>query len=237
MIKFFRKIRHSLLSENKFTKYLFYAIGEIALVMIGILLALQVNNWNEIRKGQKFEQGILFLLDQNLESDSTLISKELFKSKLAIELTNRLLDQVSQKNYNDSLNFWMGKIISFERFKSKSSAFEVLKSKGIDNISDKKLQILLMSYYDESLLQLDESLHDVLNSFNMDWIPVVKQEFSDFKWQEYLIPNDPKAFFEEPTTKVLFKLYKDNRAGQVRKMESALSSISEIRKQIKLNIK
>jgi hypothetical protein len=50
MIKFFRKIRKQLLAENKFSKYLLYGIGEIALVMIGILLALQVNNWNEEKK-------------------------------------------------------------------------------------------------------------------------------------------------------------------------------------------
>ena len=48
MIKFFRKIRQRLLSENKFSKYLFYAIGEIVLVVIGILIALQVNNKNEL---------------------------------------------------------------------------------------------------------------------------------------------------------------------------------------------
>ena len=50
MIKFFRKIRQKLLSENKFSKYFIYAIGEIILVVIGILIALQVNNWNEERK-------------------------------------------------------------------------------------------------------------------------------------------------------------------------------------------
>ena len=237
MIKFLRTIRQKLLSENRFTKYFIYAVGEIALVMIGILLALQVNNWNEARKGQKFEQEILYLLDQNLESDSILLTEELVKTTLAIQLTDRLLDQIVQKNYNDSLNFWMGKIISFERFKSQSSAFEVLKSKGLENISDKKLQILLISYYDESLFKLYESLNDVLNSFNTDWVPVVKQEFSDFKWQEYHQPNNAIAFFEKPTTKVLFKLYKDNRSGQVRKMEIALDAISNIRKQIKLNVK
>jgi len=47
MIKFFRKIRQQLLAENKFTKYLIYAIGEIVLVVIGILIALSINNWNE----------------------------------------------------------------------------------------------------------------------------------------------------------------------------------------------
>ncbi len=50
MIKFFRKIRQRLLTENKFSKYLIYAVGEILLVVIGILIALSINNWNESRK-------------------------------------------------------------------------------------------------------------------------------------------------------------------------------------------
>ena len=49
MTNFFRKIRKKILSENKFSKYLLYAIGEIVLVVIGILIALQINNWNEDR--------------------------------------------------------------------------------------------------------------------------------------------------------------------------------------------
>ena len=49
MIKFFRRIRQKLLSENRFNKYLLYAIGEIVLVVLGILIALQINNWNEKR--------------------------------------------------------------------------------------------------------------------------------------------------------------------------------------------
>ena len=53
MIKFFRKIRYNLMSENKTGKYFKYAIGEIILVVIGILIALQINNWNENRLQQK----------------------------------------------------------------------------------------------------------------------------------------------------------------------------------------
>ena len=52
MLRFLRHIRKKLMEQNKISSYLFYAIGEIALVMIGILLALQVNNWNEQRKNR-----------------------------------------------------------------------------------------------------------------------------------------------------------------------------------------
>jgi len=57
MIKFFRHIRKQLLTENKFSKYLIYAVGEIVLVVIGILIALSINNWNEERT--TIEQSIM----------------------------------------------------------------------------------------------------------------------------------------------------------------------------------
>ena len=62
MIKFFRKIRQNLLLENKTAKYFKYAIGEIVLVVIGILIALQINNWNEWDKESKKEQKNSFKL-------------------------------------------------------------------------------------------------------------------------------------------------------------------------------
>lgn len=59
MLSFFRKIRQKLLSQNRVTQYLAYAIGEIILVVIGILIALQVNNWNENRKNGEIEHKVL----------------------------------------------------------------------------------------------------------------------------------------------------------------------------------
>jgi len=58
MLSFFRKIRQKLLSQNRVTQYLAYAIGEIILVVIGILIALQVNNWNENRKNGEIEHKV-----------------------------------------------------------------------------------------------------------------------------------------------------------------------------------
>jgi len=70
MIKFFRHIRQNLLSEGKTGRYLTYAIGEIVLVVIGILIALSINNWNENRKNRKAEKDILVNIYENLGIDS-----------------------------------------------------------------------------------------------------------------------------------------------------------------------
>lgn len=71
MIKFFRRIRQHLLTENKFSKYILYAIGEIVLVVIGILIALQINNWNEGRKDQAEAIKILKKLQSEFEINKT----------------------------------------------------------------------------------------------------------------------------------------------------------------------
>ena len=77
MIKFFRRIRQKLLSENKLTRYLFYAFGEIILVMIGILLALQVNNWNEERKSRDKEAILVNNIVEDLNSDAAHMDRAL----------------------------------------------------------------------------------------------------------------------------------------------------------------
>lgn len=91
MINFFRKIRQHLLVENKFTKYLLYAFGEIILVVIGILIALSINNWNEARKNNLEEIAILESLDKNLilakkQSESLVSAERESKSVLLVVL-------------------------------------------------------------------------------------------------------------------------------------------------------
>jgi len=71
MINFFSKIRKKLADDNKPLKYMRYAIGEIVLVMVGILLALQVNNWNEGQKERLLENEILTDLLIDLKKDLT----------------------------------------------------------------------------------------------------------------------------------------------------------------------
>ncbi len=68
MINFFRRIRKKMADDNKPIKYMRYAIGEIILVVIGILIALQINNWNEDRKELNEEQKIVFSLNEKFDT-------------------------------------------------------------------------------------------------------------------------------------------------------------------------
>jgi len=69
MVPFFRKIRKQLADDNRPLKYLRYAIGEIALVVIGILIALSINNWNEKRKLSNTIESLLTVFENELESN------------------------------------------------------------------------------------------------------------------------------------------------------------------------
>ena len=74
MLRFFRRIRKQLMEQNKVRTYIFYAVGEIALVMVGILLALQVNNWNERAQLKQEEQRYVMELINDLEQDSVALN-------------------------------------------------------------------------------------------------------------------------------------------------------------------
>ena len=91
MIKFFRKIRQRLLTENKFSKYLIYAIGEIVLVVIGILIALQINNLNNNKQLRNIEQEYLISLQSEFKTNLKKINNCISLNEKLINSTEVML--------------------------------------------------------------------------------------------------------------------------------------------------
>jgi len=100
MIRLFRKIRHQLLSEDRFSIYLLYAAGEVVLVVIGILLALQIDNWNDDRKLEKQNLSLVESLKADLVEDTLLIDKHLKLLEQDIIQLNNFIRRMSSAEAN-----------------------------------------------------------------------------------------------------------------------------------------
>ena len=101
MIKFFRNTRRRLLRENRFTRYLLYATGEIILVVIGILIALQVNNWNQNKREEELAGQYLKNIQDDLQQD--LYSLDLLESAVAArrKAASAILVNINNNNYEN----------------------------------------------------------------------------------------------------------------------------------------
>jgi len=127
MIKFFRHIRQNLIMENRTTKYFKYAIGEIFLVVIGILLALQINNWNETRKLNNREAIYLKGLKADFEQSKTALARVIKKTDRVAKMVDTL-GAIIKKN-GDALT-----LMQIDSLTSGSTGFTVfMPSEGVIN--------------------------------------------------------------------------------------------------------
>jgi len=153
MIKFFRKIRQQLLTESEFNKYLLYAIGEIVLVVIGILIALQLNNLNERNKFEAKEIEMLNDFKASLEVDLMSFNRALERgqqSKSSMEIILAHLE--ADLPFSDSLKVHFGLTTDTWMAQANRSVFESLKSAGLTLISNKELRQELVRLYDDLII-------------------------------------------------------------------------------------
>lgn len=150
MIKFFRRIRLKLIDEGNLKRYLIYAVGEILLVMIGILLALQVNNWNEERKANRREieslKGLESNLDKNIESLQRSINFENFSINGIEHIISHL--QESTTNPNDSLLIYYKYSTWYEQTTISTATYESLKNIGFEIIRNKDIKNKIIELFE-----------------------------------------------------------------------------------------
>ena len=151
MIKFFRHFRMRILSENKFSKYLIYAIGEIVLVVIGILIALQINNWNENQKERQLEIGLLKGFEADLKTDSLYLNeliKEYAEDQLILDSITTMLFESTSKDTEKFLT-WNSQIFILEDyFQPTTATYDESQSSGrFQFITNDSLRRRLYDYY------------------------------------------------------------------------------------------
>ncbi len=119
MMKFFRKIRQKTLTENKFSKYLLYAIGEIILVVIGILIALSINNWNQEQQQKKVLNNIYATIKADLQQDIINIDKIVYSSQSIEKDYLAIINQTRKKeDFISCIILMRGHTASFEKIQN-----------------------------------------------------------------------------------------------------------------------
>ena len=171
MIKFFRKIRQNLLSEGKTGKYLKYAIGEIILVVIGILIALQINNWNEQRKTNNKEQNLLTALRQEFNHNQKELQTVIEINRNNIQGAGDFASILSPKETNLSeleiAKYWDKALRREAIFRPSLGVLnEAINSGNLSIIKNTELRNILSSY-DAELQQLRKQEETVFD-FRME---------------------------------------------------------------------
>ena len=183
MIKFFRKIRYTLMSKNKTSKYLKYAIGEIVLVMIGILLALQVNNWNTERLNKQTEHDYYCQLVVDFESDKVELLERLKAAEQRIQTSKQLLlDLDAQTKTKEELIKSFFVVQRGDAFiPSRATITDLTSSGKLSLIRDKTLRKQLLSFYEYQDIKVDiaESNRKINVDNIMNW-----NSITVFGWQE-----------------------------------------------------
>ena len=193
MIKFFRHIRKRLLSESKFSKYMLYAIGEIALVVIGILIALQINNWNEGRIEKKTETAILSLLLKDLQSAETFSSEFIESEQYYLDIIETVLHKDSIKtileNEVKTIEYFNKAFWDFEIQVPVINTYSDLKNAGkIAIIKNNEIRDRL-SVLDANVNNLERLILDRMNVHQMRIDEICVEDVNFLHLLKFKLPN------------------------------------------------
>ena len=230
MSKFFRRIRQELLSENKFSKYLLYSIGEVVLVVIGILVALQIDNWNERQKEEKKEQAFLKEINLDFKSNKEQLDSIVEFNKISLHAGRRLEEILKKfdaqnpvvtetnKMYADSIGLYNRLAWRNKSFNPKNGTVEaLLNSSSFDLITNDTLRRNLIAWKDVLGDYLEEE------AFGMQFL------FNEYgPWARANIePENAMALFSVQHQNFLFKRIGDLNNNVIMVREEGLSQMMD----------
>ncbi|GGG55882.1 DUF6090 family protein [Bizionia arctica] len=239
MIKFFRKLRYNLMEQNKTGKYLKYAIGEIILVVIGILIALQINNWNEKRLKQ---EQLISVYERTL----TDIENDIQELTTNLEYYNGI-EYIFKKVINDSITpdlFDVG----LSRMLTTFGVATSLNMTGVNqlktlNVKDSlsleiidvyaNMEILLINGFEKRINQESE---DLIYKFrdNYSWYPeymgkTIMQDNSSKELQDYFLYNSEYRHRVISSYQLIYNNY-------VRMLNGMIPALKEITEELKIKL-
>jgi len=169
--------------DNKTSKYFKYAIGEIILVVIGILIALQINNWNEARKTNNQLHGYLKSISKNIQSDTT----EINQIKYIRMRHNQAAKDYMKSMLNDSMSLELvgriAPVVGEQYLNVNKAGFDALKNSGfIANLQGSTIEDAIFDYYAffEEIHESETSLNNFIENMEVGLFDADFNEISRF---------------------------------------------------------
>ncbi|MEM6516337.1 MAG: DUF6090 family protein [Bacteroidota bacterium] len=196
MIKLFRRIRYNLMGNDKTGstaspsgRYFKYAIGEIVLVVTGILIALQINNWNDQRKLKQQELTYYCKISEDLKTDIENINRTLVSLKERKNSAKRLLINLLKIQHDKAVLFedYLGAVRSYDYIPTKAAIIDITSSGKLENLKNRELKNEILNHYsdlDFALKVIEENDKQIFEKiFSYD-------SFTDFGIQEFPLYKD-----------------------------------------------
>ena len=205
MIPFFRKIRYRLAKNNQFFKYSRYAIGEIVLVVVGILIALYINNWNEERKKRTKEQYYLKSIMTSIDLSQEELNRVTNDAKSIYTSADTLFLLLAHGKFDQLNGFTLDTLLNNSRDYSLISLNdggikEILNTGTLSVIQDEKIRIILASW-DERFHKIrkfeseTEYISKSYNEYLMDYFDVSRYEIGH---RSGVIPEKKQHLLTDP---------------------------------------
>jgi len=233
MIPFFRKIRKKMADDNKPLKYMRYAIGEIILVVIGILIALQVNNWNEDRKKSRVIQNVLMEIKDDLIQDKAELERIIALRNADFEAQKRIINVLeTNESFNESVRSDLGHINLARNVFTVSKGYELLKELNLGALRDKELRVLLTKYYERNIAWVHREYTDDKLEFENFWLPYVRIHFEEWVFGDYAIPHDYSQILNDQILLTATKMNSNNLKMTISSYNSALNTAIKLINQL-----
>ena len=242
MLGFLRRIRRSLIEEGQLRKYLVYALGEILLVVVGILIALSINNNNQYKKDRILEIEILQEISNNIEVDFLDHQENIGFITQMVNSSEIILHHLDNDlPYHDSLAFHFSWLPMGANFDAVTSGYDLLLSTGVNIIRNDTIRQQISHLYSHRYIWLRDFLKDRQNTESIILRQDMMNKFETFKLTKEAIPRNYDALKSDDDFKVrvdhnaygqeltlgfyqnLFneaKMLKENIEGEIRRLSN-----------------
>ena len=215
--------------DNKTGKYFKYAIGEIILVVIGILIALQINNWNEQRKVDGEILKTLNEIRSNLISDSLSIHETRILKSEDINIQYKVIHELESRNIPyDSIEYHLGRVMLARRIYLVDNGYQLMKKSGLEQLKNQELRNELINYYTNSTKKINGDTADDELEFRSVYLPYARNHFLDYNWGKRGLPANYEHLKTDQYFLTSLKLNIKNEESTLEALQNGARKIQEI---------